>query len=190
MSSGRPYRITVREVLRKTVVAEDHVGTQLELPPVLPPHRTTELLGKALEKRGFEDQGSGIMKRDGGGVKVEVNTVTAEVKASASGSSDIDISEEGNLPGCHPCAQRAKESLHDGLRKKLERRAEHEECDLQTEVTNKLEKAVVELGCEMERVVNEVTAEALKEQAREMGTITRVTRDERGGITIVVQLPH
>jgi hypothetical protein len=188
MASSRPYRLTVKETLHKVLVAEDSVRTKLDLPPILPPEQTSELLARMLRERGFTGEGD-VLVRTRGGVKAEVHSGTGEVTVSARGSEEIDLSDEGNLPACTPCADRAREALREGLREKLNNEADARKRDLQTQVTDRLEGALMELGCELERVANRVTSSALKRKAAALGEIKKITQDpESGAMTIVVEV--
>jgi FtsH ternary system domain X5 len=188
LASSRPYRLTVRETLQKVLVAEDSVQTKLDLPPILPPGQTSEILAKVLKERGFTEQGASLV-RESGGVKTEIQPGTGEVKVSAQGSEEVDLSDEGDLPACSPCAERAKETLRVGLREKLTREADSRKRGLQTQVTDRLEGALGELGCELERVANQVTSSALKRKAALLGQIKQITQDpESGAMTIVVEV--
>jgi hypothetical protein len=187
MASSRPYRIIVRETLQKILVAEDFVQTKMDLPPILPPEQTSEILTRALEERGFHSEGHTLV-RERRGVKAEVDPGTGQVTVSARGSEEVDLSDEGELPGCSPCAERARESLRQGLREKLQGEADALERDLQTRTTDRLEGALAELGCELERVAHQVTATALKKKAASIGQIKRITQEPSGAVTIVVEV--
>jgi hypothetical protein len=188
VANSRPYRITVRETIHKILVAEDSVRTRLDLPPILPPEQTSEILTRVLKSRGFTEEGDTLV-RQRGGVKAEIDPGTGEVTVSAHGSEEIDLSKEGNLPACTPCAERAKDALREGLREKLNNEADDRKRSLQTQVTDRLEGALGELGCELERVANQVTSSALTRKAATLGEIKKITQDpETGSMTIIVQV--
>jgi hypothetical protein len=188
MASSRPYRLTVKETLQKVLVAEDSVQTKLDLPPILPPRQTGEILARVLKERGFTGEG-GVLVRERGGVKAEVDPGTGQVTVSARGGEAVDLSEEGDLPACSPCAERAREALREGLREKLAKEADARTRGLQEKVTERLEGALGELGCELERVANQVTSSALKRKAAALGQIKQITQDsESGAMTIVVEV--
>src|SRR5262249_26811792 len=168
MASSRPYRITVRETLQKVLVAEDSVSTTMDLPPILPPQETGEILARILKEHGFAEEGNALV-RERRGVRAEVDPGSGQVTVSARDSEEIDLSDEGDLPACTPCAERAKESLREGLREKLAGEANARNRALQTEVTDRLEGALVELGCELERVSNQVAGAALRRKAASLG---------------------
>jgi hypothetical protein len=187
MSTSRPYRITVKETYQKILVAEDSVRTKLELLPILPPERTSAILAQALKDRGFTEEGVALV-RERRGVRTEIDPGTGQVTVSARASEAIDLSREGDLPSCSPCAERARTALREGLREKLRSEAEARNRDLQTQLTDRLEGALGELGCELERVVAQVTAEALTEKAASLGEIKQITHDKGGAMTIVVKV--
>jgi hypothetical protein len=187
MSSSRPYRITVRETLREVLVA-DWVETRMELPPILPPAETGALLAGILRERGFTGDGD-TLTRERKGVTTTVHPGTGQVTVSADVDELIDLSEEGDLPACTPCAERAKESLRAGLQEKLRTEADDRQRALQTEATNRLEGALAELGCELERIANQVTSTALKRKAASLGEIKKIIHDNQtGAVTIVVEV--
>jgi hypothetical protein len=190
VATSRPYRITVKETLNKMLVAEDSVRTRMDLPPVLPPEQNGQILARVLREHGFGDSGGGgTLVRENRGVRAEVDPGTGEVTVSADDREAVDLSDEGDLPACTPCAERAKESLRQGLREKLERQAGERERDLQTRVTDRLERALAELGCELERVSNQVAATALRIKAASLGEIKHISHDnETGAVTIVVEV--
>jgi hypothetical protein len=186
MATSRPYRITVRESLHKVLVVEDSVRTRLDFPPILPNEQMSAILTGVLQGRGFSPQGDQLI-RDHGGVRAAIQPLTGEVTVSTHGSEEIDLSDEGDLPSCTPCAERAKESLREGLREKLKHAADERERSLQEKVTDRLEASLVELSCELERVSNQVASKALVQKAATLGEITKITQDpETGAMTIVV----
>src|SRR5262245_40155906 len=170
MATSRPYRLTVKETLQKVLVAEDSVRTKLDLPAILPPEQTGEILARILKEHGFAEDGNTLV-RESRGVRTEVDPGSGQVTVSARDSEEIDLSGEGDLPACTPCAERAKESLRQGLREKLAGEADARNRALQTEVSDRLEGALAELGCELERVSNQVTAQALRRKAASLGQI-------------------
>ena len=60
---------------------------------------------------------------------------------------------------------------------------------VQKKATDILEGALVDLRGELDRVVNRVTAEALKRKASRLGQIKEMTEDpEAGSLTIVLEV--
>jgi hypothetical protein len=174
MASSRPYRVRTKEVVGKTVVAEDHVKVQLDIPPILPRERTGELLADALKERKFKEDEDGHLVRERGGVTITVDP--------EEGSMTVSAEAETKLPPDNPspCSCRARARLH-------EEQSAHN--DLQRQVTRRLDGAIGTLGCEIEGVIQKVTVEALKEKARQLGEIKEITEDrKKGSLTIVVKV--
>ncbi len=162
MANSRPYRLGVKVSLDKVIVAKDSVQTKIDLPPILPPSERASILTKVLKEKGFRENGGGPLTRERGGVNIEIDPNDGNVTVSTEGDEDIHLEEEGNLPGCPPCAVRAKESLKEGLQDKLNKEADLRERNLQREVTDRLEGALAEIACELEKTANQVTADMLR----------------------------
>jgi hypothetical protein len=174
MASSRPYRIETKEVVGKTVVAEDHVKVQLDIPPILPKEQTAAILADALKERKFTEDEDGHLVRERGGVKIDVDPEGGTMTVSAEAETQLPPDDSS------PCSCRARARLHE------EQRAQN---DLQRQVTQRLEGAIGRLGCEIEAVIQKVTVEALKQKAGELGEIQQITEDRRtGGLTIVVKV--
>ncbi len=188
MANSRPYRLGVRVTLDKVIVAKDSVQTKIDLPPILPSSERTEILTKVLREKEFKgENGSGILTRERGGVNIDIDPTDGNVTVSTEGDEDIHLEDEGNLPACPPCAERAKESLREGLQEKLNKEADQKERDLQRKVTDRLEGALAEIACELEKTANQVTGTMLKRRAAQMGVIKSIEHNnETGEVKIVV----
>ena len=75
---SRAYRVRVRESVRQTIRAEDHVGTTLELLEVLPREEMADLLRGELLGRGFRAEGDRLVRREGG-LTIAVDPATSAV---------------------------------------------------------------------------------------------------------------
>jgi hypothetical protein len=174
MATGRPYNIEVKPPITRAVVAEDHIEVKLDIPPVLPPKETGEVLAGELRQRKFEDADGGTLVRERGGVRVEVDPAGGTLRVSAEAETELPPEDPS------PCSCRAREAA---------RAAERAHNDLQREVTRRLEGALGRLGCEMEGVVHRVVKEAIRRKARTLGRVTQVVEDPRtGGMTVVVEV--
>jgi hypothetical protein len=188
---SRAYRIRVRESLTRVVRAHDRVSTQLEVLEILPADQMGELLAQELEKRGFERDGT-VLVREKDGVTVTVDPVTGSVTVSAEGSQEVDLEteKEGRAyddAGAH--AARVRKDLQEQAKKDLEEQAQRETERLQSEITDELEAQLGDLRRELDQAVNRVTAEALKRRAAQLGEIKELTEDpESGSLTIVVEV--
>jgi hypothetical protein len=74
------------------------------------------------------------------------------------------------------------------LRDRLDREVVRRTGILQEDVTALLEREIGAIGCELERVANQVTSEAVIRRAREMGEIKKISRSEDGSMTVVVEV--
>jgi hypothetical protein len=188
---SRAYRISVRESLRRVLRAHDRVSTQLELLEILSPEEMAELLSQELEKRGFERK-EGELVREQNGVQVSVDPNTGTVTVSAESAEEVELhgDREGTAwDDTGVSAKAVREGLKKQLRQELEKQADRKTSELQSEVTDRLEKQLGDLRQELDQAVNRVTAESLKEKARRMGQIKEMTEDpQTGSLTIVVEV--
>src|SRR6516162_3386995 len=90
---SRSYRVSVRECQDRTIRAEDHVSTQLEILEVLPPEQMAGLLADELEKRGFERDGERLVRKQNG-VTITVDPARATVTVAAEASEDTTVEAE------------------------------------------------------------------------------------------------
>ncbi len=188
---SRAYRISVRETLRRVIRAHDRVSTQLELLEILSPEEMAELLSQELEQRGFERKDGDLVKeQDGVLVRVDPKTGTVTVSAESSEEVSLEQSREGTAwDDAGASAKAMRESLQKQAQADLEKQADRKTSDLQSKVTDRLEKQLGDLRADLDRAVNRVTAEALKQKARQMGQIKEMTEDEQtGSLTIVVEV--
>ena len=189
---SRAYRVKVRETARHVIRAEDHVGTTLELLEVLPREAMAELLRQELLGRGFEADGDALVRR-GDTSTIEVCPATGEVTVRAEHAEEVEVSaqREGYADtdwGAHGKAK-AEAGLREQIRDDLKTQAEAKTRQLQGTVTDRLESELAGLRAELDRVVNRVTAEALKRKAAQLGQIKELTEDpEAGSLTIVLEV--
>ncbi|MFO0878490.1 MAG: hypothetical protein U0840_14215 [Gemmataceae bacterium] len=188
---SRSYRISVRESVNKVIKAEDSVSTQLELLEILGPEQMAGLLAAELAQHGFKEE-EGQMVREEDGVKISVDTCTGTVTVAAEASESTKV--EGERHGrayddIGPHASQVREGLRQELQKDLEKKVDDKTQALQGKVTDQLEGKLGELQCELDQVVNKVTADALKIKAAQMGQIKEMTEDpQAGSLTIVVEV--
>ncbi len=188
---SRSYRVSVRESVTKVIKAEDKVSTQLEMLEVLSPEQMAGLLAAELAQHGFKEQ-DGQMVKEEDGVKIAIDTKSATVTVSAQASETTKV--EGERVGrayddVGPHAGQVREGLRSELQKDLDKKVEDKTSALQGKVTDRLEGKLGDLQCELDEVVNKVTADALKIKAAQMGQIKQITEDaESGSMTIVVEV--
>jgi hypothetical protein len=188
---SRSYRISVRECVNRVIKAEDRISTQLEILEVLPEDQMADLLGRALENDGYRREGNLLVKEEDG-VVVSVDAKTGEVTVSAQASEGAKV--EGERVGrayddIGPHAGQVRDNLRQELQRDLEKKVADKTQELQSKVTDKLEGKLGDLRQELDRVVNRVTAEALKRKAASMGQIKEMSEDpQSGSLTIVVEV--
>lgn len=188
---SRSYRISVRECVNKVIKAEDRISTELEILEILPPEQMAGLLADELEKGGFRREGNLLVKEeDGVVVTVDTETGTVTVSSEASESTKVEGERHGRAyDDIGPHASQVREGLRQELQKDLEKKVEDKTSSLQSKVTDKLEGKLGDLREDLDKVVNKVTAEALKRKAASMGQIKEITEDEQSGsMTIVVEV--
>ena len=123
---SRAYRIKVRESLRRVIRAEDRVSTQLEMLEVLPPEQMAELLAEELKRRGFEEKGDALVRKQNG---VTVTRRSEERHRDRRGGGVARGRLEGEKDGrayddLGPNAQDGAEAAARGAAQDLEKQAE------------------------------------------------------------------
>jgi hypothetical protein len=188
---SRSYRISVRECHNRTIRAEDHVSTQLEMLEVLPADQMAGLLADELAQRGFERDGT-RMSRKQNGVTIAVETTTGTVTVASEECAETTVEAERadrayDDVGAH--AKTVRENLKQQVQKDIEKKVGEKTAGLQSKVTDRLEGELSDLRQELDQVINRVTAEALKRKAAQMGQIKEMTEDpQAGSLTIVVEV--
>jgi hypothetical protein len=189
---SRSYRIRVRQTLRRVIRASDHVSSQLELLEILPPEQMAELLAQELTGRGFKRQGAAVV-RNAKGVTITVQLDTGEVTVAAQSQQQVELSSEKDGraygDGSGAGAAQVRQQLREQLQAALAKDAEHQQTELQKQVTDKLEGALADVRKELDQAVNRATAAALKLKASQMGQIKSLSEDPASGsLTIVVEV--
>jgi hypothetical protein len=191
---SRAYRISVRESVRHTVRAEDHVATTLEILEILPREEMAELLRQELAGRGFHEACEGkSLVRSGDGLTIEVDPATGTVTARAELAEEIELQGErqgvADTDWGNPGRKRTEAALRESLRAELEANADRSAGQVQRKATDMLEAALADIRGELDQVVNRVTAEALKRKAAQLGQIKEMTEDpQAGSLTIVLEV--
>jgi hypothetical protein len=188
---SRSYRISVRECVNRVIKAEDRISTQLEILEVLPPEQMAGLLSDELANQGFEKEGEVLVRREGN-LTITVNPNTGEVTVAAETSEQVKVEQERHgraYDDIGPHASQVREQLRQEAVRDAEKKVDEKTGVLQGKVTDQLEGRLGELRGELDKVVNKVTAEALKRKAASMGQIKQMTEDEQtGSLTIVVEV--
>ena len=189
---SRAYRIRVSESLRRVIRARDHVSTQLELLEILPAEEMAGLLTEALVAEGFEETKKGLVRSDGG-VTVRIDARSGTVTVESEASERVELKSERRMWGDADRARDDRKSVEQRLREELQEElqqdAKRKEEALQQAVTERLERRLADVQGSLGRVVNRVTAEALKRRAAQLGEIKQLTEDpESGSMTIVLEV--
>lgn len=188
---SRSYKVSVRECVNKVIKAEDSVSTELEILEILPGEQMSGLLADELEKGGFRRDGNLLVKEeDGVVISIDAKTGKVTVSAEASEAAKVEGEKQGRgFDDVGPSQAKIREDLRDELRRDLEKKLDQKASRLQSQVTDKLEGKLGDLRQDLDKVVNKVTAEALKRKAATMGQIKEMTEDpESGSLTIIVEV--
>jgi hypothetical protein len=189
---SRAYRVTVRESVTREVRGSDEIATRLELLDILPPEAMAGLLRESLKQKGFAENQDGTLSRKDGDVTVTVDPCDGEVTVKSVASEEVTVKGERDATGwddAGPSSDQGQSKTREQLRKDLEQRIGKEAERLQQEATAALEKHLHDLQPELGQVVNEVTREALKQKAAQLGTITDIAEDPKtGSMTIKVEV--
>jgi hypothetical protein len=188
---SRSYKVSVRECVNKVIKAEDRVSTELEILEILPPEQMAGLLSDELEKGGYRREGNLLVKEeDGIVISIDTEKGTVTISAEASESTKIEGERHGRAyDDVGPHANQVRENLRQELQRDLEKKTDEKTGKLQSKVTDKLEGHLGDLRQELDKVVNKVTAEALKRKAASLGQIKEMTEDpQTGSLTIVVEV--
>ena len=185
---SRAYRISVKESQTQRIRGSDQIKTQLELLEILPPEATAEILRNVLAERGFRAAEDGTMIRQAAGIRVIVDPCDGSVTVTSEREEAITIESRQQatlFDDVGPSEETVREQLRQRLHQELQQKSAIELQRLQTEATERLEAALDELQPELARIMNQVTREALKQKAAQLGTIKELTEDpETGNLTI------
>lgn len=188
---SRSYRVSVRECVNRVIKAEDRVSTQLEILEILPPEQMAGLLGDELAREGYRREGDQLVKEDDG-VVISIDARSGEVSVSseASEATKVEVERQGRAyDDVGPHASQVRENLKKEAKEAADRKVDEKTSQLQSKVTDKLEGKLTDLRQELDKVVNRVTAEALKRKAASLGQIKEITEDHQtGSMTIVVEV--
>ncbi len=189
---SRAYRITVKEADTRHLKAGDEICTELELLEILPPEDMATLLKEELKKRGFEEQDDGTMVRKDGDVSVKIDPCSGEVSVKAEAEETVSQEARREATGFNdvgPSEKNLRDRVKDQLKSDLDKKFEQEQSRLQGKATEQLEKHLNEIQPEISEVVNQVTRDALKQKAQQLGTVKEVSEDaESGSLTIKVEV--
>ncbi len=190
---SRAYRITVKESDTRHLKAGDEICTQLEILEILPPEDMATLLKEELKKRGFEEQEDGTMIRNDGDVTVRVDPCSGEVSVKAETEETVSQEAKRDATGFNDVGPEREEpprprqgSTEAGPRQEVRPGTER---DSRARPPSNWRSTCSELQPEISEVVNQVTRDALKQKAQQMGTVKEISEDaESGSLTIKVEV--
>jgi hypothetical protein len=189
---SRAYRITVKESEERHLKAGDEICTQLEILEILPPEDMATLLREELKRRGFNEQDDGTLIRKDGDITVKVDPCSGEVSVKAEAQETVSQEAKRDATGFNdvgPNESSLRERVKDQLKQDLDKKFDQEQTRLQNKATEQLEKKLNELQPEVSQIVNQVTRDALKQKAQQMGTVKEISEDaESGSLTIKLEV--
>lgn len=185
---SRPYRILVQKVVEQKVTAADESVVQLQLDPILPEERLSELLADALTRRGWQPRGDNQYETVGpAGEELVCDLPAREVRARLAAETQVQQQVTRELHGDTWNWRQMREMTAaelDEIRAREEAQLVAEvtqtqrdraETGLRRQVRERLEAGEDERRRALNGVVIEVVAQALKERAAELGHVENVS---------------
>ena len=161
---SRAYRVPAYEA-SATIEAEDHLSMQLEMLDILPPGEMVRMLREELKQEGWKETSDG-----------EVEAVVGDARARLSADGDrvtVERSEKNrvNVRGYNK----------DDVNKRLEQATTRAEDTAKKNVVRDLLRVEPEVRESIQRALQRVYVEALKQKAKSMGDVESV-REQRGEV--------
>lgn len=175
------YYAEIKESVTATHKADDRIEHRIELTPVLDEASMRELLKRALEAAGFEEA-TGVEEEqgqmtatgeDGERIAVDLDAMTITTTLERERHSETVVVGRGHAESQGEATLDAKQHLAHEL-ERAEQRIGGQARRLQKEVTLTLEAGEARRGREMNEVLQEVYAEALKRKAAELGDVMEI----------------
>lgn len=190
---SRPYRIVVQKVIEEELRAADQSVLHLRLDPVLPEEQLDRVLAQVLTRRGWTETEPGVytqQREDGQTLTCDLTqrTVTTTVELERTLRETRRRKLEGDTWNWREQREMTDEefaqlqrdaetALGDSVTDSRRRRAEQE---LQGAAAAALAQTEDERRREVNALVIEVLADALKEKAAELGTVERIDESWQG----------
>jgi len=181
---SKPYRIVVTKVVEQEVRSEDRSTLKLDLDELLGADRTTELLARVLERRGWTELEPGRFERPGAVDESTVcdvasREVTTTVVAERTLSERRQREIRGDTWDWKAMREKTPEEMAEVRRREEEKldaaiseqRVRQTEDELRQAAAQRLADGADERRREVNRLVLEVTGEALKEHAQKLGSV-------------------
>lgn len=170
------YRVSLRDSISRQVKAADRVQYPIHLTPILPEADMRDLLRAALLADGFvADEAGKLVGLGEAGETITVDLERLEVTAELADEKEvkIDILALG-ADERRGQAQKAAEADLSRRREGAEQAADRQADRIQRELTKKLADSESSRSERLNRVIQQVYAEALKRKAHQLGDVTEV----------------
>lgn len=181
------YRVTLQ--VSEVVNADDKTVHQLDLRPVLEQEDMKALLRQALKQRGFEEEGdTKLVRKEKTGESVTVDLESLQLTAELEAKSEVKGQVEGW--GDAETRDNAKRSAQSRAQEQAENMVEQGRKETQRKVTRQLAEGEGARLEEMNKVLQDVYSEALKQKARKMGEVVEQHEgtNERGEYELVIKV--
>lgn len=179
---SRAYWVKLTSAVSETIDASDKAVHKIDLESVIPEDEMEDILKGALERNGWEDSGDGTYTKTGDdGVTLTWNledmTVEATVRQEQQVTRDVQVEGRGYDQGT---ARREAERLLKQREQAARDAIGAESEKLQRELAKQLGDNEQERMREINGVLQETYAEALKRKARRLGNVTSVQESSDG----------
>lgn len=173
------YSIELKSAVTERIETADSVAYPIALQDILPQEDMKDLLRESLVNNGFEadEENENILTKQGaGGEDIIFNLDDMEVTARLEDAKDVtaEVNATGRAYDDQEMARRnAQEKLkaqEDAVRRELAK----ETSELQSELSDRLAESESERMREINEVLQDVYADALKRKAGQMGDIMEV----------------
>jgi hypothetical protein len=181
------YRVKLQ--VSEVVSADDKTVHQLDLRPVLDPEDMKALLRQSLQGRGFEQEGEDkLVRKEKTGETITVDLESLQLTAELEAESQVRGEVEGW--GDAETRDNAKRSASSRAQEQAENMVEQGRKDTQRKVTRQLAEGEAGRLEEMNKVLQDVYSEALKQKARKMGEVVEQHEgtNDRGEYELVIKV--
>ena len=180
------YRVTLQ--VSEVVNADDKTVHQLDLRPVLDQEDMKALLRQSLKGRGFEEDGEKLVRKEKTGETITVDLESLQLTTELEAASEVRGQVEGW--GDAETRDNAKRSAQSRAAEQAESMVEQGRKDTQRKVTRQLAEGEQARLEEMNKVLQDVYSEALKQKARKMGEVVEQHEgtNERGEYELVIKV--
>ncbi len=191
---SRAYRIKLAASQSRVLRGEDHISMQLDILEILPCEEMAQLLSNALRQRGFELQPDGTLTRvsPDGSITVQVDPMSGCLTVKSLQEQTVHRQVEEVVVGyddMKPHNRRNKQAAQVALKQKLDDAFQKVRKELEVQAAVRLSQHLRELQPEIDTVVNEVTREAIKIKACQLGMIKEIHEDAaNGSLTITLEV--